>query len=378
MGSFIVTFLLFAFIIGVVVIIHEFGHFLAAKISDIEVEEFSFGFGPKLYAKKIGETDFMIKLFPIGGYLKLLGEEEAVDSERSFSEKGTWPKMLVAVSGVFMNLMLAVVLFYFVVGFNGFSYRGIPYYEDLNLWFGDQSVAYTQVIDVLEDTPADRAGLPDDFEMVSIDGEEISNLNEAIEIIQSSNGQEIDIGYKTVGSDIQTKTVEVGEDGMIGIEFSLPKGYKSIRVEYEGSQRFFSGFLHTLNMVQVNYSVLGRLIGQSVEEGSVEPAASNVTGPVGLFAVVYVIKQFGVLMIVDLIASLNLVLAVMNLLPLPALDGGHTVIIFIEELRGKPVNEKVKNWIFGAGFVFFLVLAAVIAVKDVVQFGIFDWIKSIF
>ncbi|MBN2101155.1 site-2 protease family protein [Candidatus Dojkabacteria bacterium] len=379
MVSTIITVLLFVLIIGVVVTIHEVGHYAAARLSGMLVEEFSFGFGPKLVSKKWGDTEYMIKLFPLGGYVKILGEEMEIKDKRSFSEKSIISRMFVAVAGVLMNFLLAVVLFYIVLGARGFSYEGIPYYENLNLWFGDQEEFYAYnvtVIGITDDGGADKAGLEEPFEILGVDGNPVESVKDLKDELEGKEEKTVDL---TIYKDGEEKDVEVVEnkEGLIGVE--LASDFKLIRVEYNGVERIFAGFLHFANMTKANIFVFGRLISKSVEEKSVKPVATSVSGPIGLFVVIDLVREFaGTVGILDLIATLNLTLVIINILPFPALDGGHVLFMTIEAVRGKPVNKNVERWLVNIGMIIMFGLMILISAKDVFQFEVFDWIKGLF
>lgn len=380
MMSFLTTLVLFLLIIGVVILVHEFGHFITARVTGMKVEEFAIGMGPKIWGKKKGDTEYMIKLFPIGGYVKILGEEERVKDEDSFSEKSVGARVLVAVAGVAMNFLLAVVIFYGVLAFQGFEYIGIPYYENYSPVFGEQELVYAYpvtVVDILPDTPAQEAGLTAPVEIHAVDGEEIESTDQLKEKIDNNTSGKVELEISTEEGEKKVVTVGVSDDGKIGVE--LAPDMKVWQLEYNGITRVFTGFAHSVNMVHANVFVLGKLIGQSVDEGTVEPVASSVTGPIGLFAIIDIVKQLGgVLGLLDLVGMFCVALVLMNLLPFPALDGGHVVLLSIEAVRGRPVDEKVQQVIFMAGFVILLILMVVISAKDAFQFGLWDWVKGLF
>jgi regulator of sigma E protease len=380
MLSLLTTLALFLLIIGVVILVHELGHFIAARATGMKVEEFAIGMGPKIWGKKRGDTEYMIKLFPIGGYVKILGEEERVKEKGSFSEKSVGARVLVAVAGVSMNFLLAVVIFYVVLAFQGFEYIGVPYYENYSPVFGDQEMVYAYpvtVVDILPDTPAEEAGLTAPVEIFAVDGEEIENTDQLKKKIENNTAGEIDIEIVMGESERYEVTVGVSEEGKIGVE--LAPDMEVWQLEYNGVTRVFTGFAHSVNMVHANVYVLGKLIGQSVEEGTVEPVASSVTGPIGLFAIIDIVKQFGgVLGLLDLVGLFCIALVIMNMLPFPALDGGHVVLLGIEAVRGRPVDEKVQQVMFIVGIVILLMLMAVISAKDAFQFGLWDWVKGLF
>ncbi len=382
MLSVIITILLGVFIIGLVVMIHEFGHFVAAKASGITVEEFSFGFGPKLWGRKKGDTEYMIRLFPIGGYVKILGEETRIKQRGSFSEKPFWRKLIVIIGGVAMNTLLAILLFYVVLGLKGFKYPGLPYYSDYHAWFGVQKVAYAYpvtVTDVLKNSLAAKAGLERGDQILTVDGTPVDHYDALVSELKKHGGQTIQLKMKKIqaGSGTFTKSVLVGNDGKIGI--ALMEDVKVWEIDYPGNMKFLSGPMHFMNMTQANVFVLGKLINLSVKEKSIAPVSQTVAGPVGLIAIVDIVRKFGGLEgLLDLTAMLNIGLVIMNILPLPALDGGFVVLLSVEAITRKPVPDKIKGWIFGFGMILFFGLAFVIALKDVVQWGIWSSIKGLF
>jgi regulator of sigma E protease len=390
MLSWLVTFLIFALIIGAVVMIHELGHFVAAKISDMKVEEFSFGFGPKLFSKKGKETEYMIKLFPVGGYVKILGEEEEVKDERSFSQKPVSSRLLVALSGVLMNFVLAVVLFYVVLGVKGFKYEGVPYYEDFQVWFGSQQekVVYpVTVLDVVEDGGAEKIVKENEIEVPfiieAVGGQDIETVEELQGALGDYKNKEVAIELYEIDEngekdeESEEFNVEVNEEGYIGVE--LAADVRIWAIEYDGGDRYLSGFYHFANMAKANVFILGRLVSQSVEEKTVAPVSESVSGPLGLIVIVDIVKEFGGLIgLIDLVATLNLVLVIMNLIPIPALDGGQTLLMLIEAVRGKPLNKKVERWIVNISMILLFGLMIAVSIKDFFQFGFWESIRNFF
>jgi regulator of sigma E protease len=380
MISVITTVLIFVVIIGLAITVHELGHFIAAKLSGIRVDEFSLGFGPKIWSKKIGDTEYMVKFFPVGGYVSLLGEEEVVKSKDSFSEKGIWEKIFVAVGGIIMNFILAAVVFYGVLINSRFEYMGFPYYEDMNLPFGSQTKEYAYyplVLEVVDGEGADKAGLKPYYQIKSVNGNEIINTDELKSSLSQYKKEEVEIGYIDEEGNESSVFVSVNNDGKIGIYHA--EDVAILKVSYNGWEKYLSGFLHSVNMVKANIYIIGQTINQSIEEHNVQPIAESVSGPVGLLAITDTIKNFGGFVgLVELLGVLNIALMITNLAPFPGLDGSHIVIILVEEVRGKPIDDKIKKIIFGIGIVILFVLAGLVAIKDVVQFGVWDWVRNLF
>lgn len=377
MISIMTTLIIFALIIGVVIIIHEVGHFVAAKLVDMMVEEFCFGFGPRVFSKKYGETEYIVRIFPIGGYVKILGEEGAVKDKRSFSEKSVPSRMFVALAGILMNVVLSISMFYVVLGANDFVYdEGIPYYEDFEVWFGEQESVYiypVTVLGIVDDGCADKAGLEAPFEIISVDDTVVESIDDLKSELTGKKESEIVLEISRGDGDVEKVGVGINEDGMIGVE--LASDVRIWTIKYEGWDRYLGGFAHFANMVKANGFVLGQLFNQSVENRSIEPVAQTVSGPIGLIFVVDIVKKFvGVLGLLNLLANLNLILAVINILPFPALDGGQSLFLIIEAIRRKPLNKKVERLLVNFGMMALFTFMIVVSVKDFFQFGIWTWI----
>lgn len=378
MISLLVTILLAVLIIGTAVFIHELGHFVSAKIVDMKVEGFYMGMGPTIFSKKIGETVYGIKLFPIGGSVRILGEEESVADKRSFSEKDPWAKLFVAFSGIIMNVILASVVYYVLLGFNSFAYDKIPYNEDFKLWFGEQSedvMSGVYIVGVIEGTGADDADLETPIQVVSLEGIEVEMVDDFTDAIENNAGEIVTLEYIGVEGE-GSEEIQISEGGKMGVEIS--GGARVIKVEYKGFNMVFSGFLHSLNMVEVNGYILGQLISESFEEKDISPVADTLTGPIGLVSLVDQFREFGFWAMLDLFALLNLSLAMMNILPFPALDGGHGVIIGIEAIIGRQINEKVKAVMFLIGMGLIFLLAFLISIQDLGRLGVWDFFRNFF
>ncbi len=413
MLSIITTIILFLLIISLIVVVHEFGHYIAARITGMEIEEFAVGMGPVLWQRKHSkskviarfldfvvrllsrgayggssskngkpriDTAYMIKLFPIGGYVRILGEEEENLSEGSFSEKSVRARILVAVAGVFMNILLGAFFFYLVLFAKGFVYDGLPYYEGFKPFFGEQEIKYAYpvtVMNAVEDSPAKDAGFEGGWEILTVDGVMVENTQELRNELEGKENQEITIGVNTPEEGEMDVLVTVSDEATIGVE--LAQDLQVLSISYTGVQKIFAGFLHGANMLKANVYILGQLIGQSVEEGSVDPVAQSVAGPVGLVAIIDIVKKYGgIVGLLDLIGLFNVALVMMNMLPFPALDGGHVAFLALEGIRGRPVNKKLQQALFTGGMIILLLFMVVVSAKDVFQFGIWDGIKGLF
>ncbi len=380
MISILITIVVFLIIIGIAINFHELGHFITAKLFVIRVEEFSFGFGPKIFSQEYKGTNYMIKLFPIGGYVSILGEEKRLKRKDSFSEKSFGIKILVAIGGIVMNFLLSVIIFYAVLINQNFVYSGFPYYSDMNLVFGEQYKAYAYpplVLEVQEDGGADKSGLEEYYQIVRVEGEDVESAKELKTILESNKSSIVEVGFIDDEGSSGSTSIQVNSEGKIGI--SHADDFEILKVEYVGVQKYFSGFLHSANMVQANAFLIGKVIQQSIAEKDVQPVAEAISGPVGLLAITDAVRRFGGFWgILELMGVLSIALMITNLIPFPGLDGSHVLILIVEKIRGKPIDDKVKGWIFGVGMVLLFTMAFMVAIKDVVQFGIWGWIKGLF
>ena len=334
------------FIIGIslLILVHEFGHFLAAKLSGLLVYEFGFGFPPRLFKKKIGETVYSINLLPFGGFVKIHGERSEDDEgggvppRRSFAHQSTARRAFILVSGVLMNFLVGWIIL------SSLYLVGVP-----------SSVV---VADVVPDTPAARAGI--------VKGDvfpDFSSGKEFTDFVARSEGKEITLvvrrGEERISVKVTPRVDPPAGQGRLGIAFvesGLPK--KPLL------QAFGTGFQDTLSIIGMIVKSFGGLIA-SVFTGA--PALENLVGPVGIFKVASESARYGLANLVHLIALISLNLAVLNVLPFPALDGGRLLFLLIEKIKGSPLSPKREQIANAIGFSLLIALMVVITVRDVVK-----------
>lgn len=362
--------IIFIIILLVLVLVHEFGHFFTAKKFGIRVDEFGFGFPPKLFGFKKGETEYTFNLLPLGGFVKIFGEspdEESTsgpDAVRSFINKAKWKQAVVLVAGVFMNFILAWLLFSF-----GFM-SGLPTsvgampngyeLENVNL----------VITSVAKDSPAEKAGLKTGDKILSISEPASSDSKDTIDnptpkevqdLISSSSTGAISIDYDHAGEEkfviIEPKIIE-GKP-MIGISMD------QIGTAKLGLFRaFWEGMRLTLSVTKGTIVGLFSLIAQAVQgEGDI----NAVTGPVGMVGIVGDAYEFGFVYLVSFAALISINLAIINLFPFPALDGGRLFFLLIEKIKGSRINPKVANTANFIGFVILISLMLVITYHDVIK-----------
>ena len=383
----IITILVFLLILSVLVLIHEGGHFLIAKKFGIKVEEFGFGFPPRIFGKKIGETIYSINWLPIGGFVKLYGEDEAGggkiriskseirnDEDRAFFAKSTAQRALVIFAGVAMNAILAAIIFYIFLGISGFK-TDLPLLSDYK-FFGVNQTNIQEVIisDVAKNSPAEKQGLKAPIKVVAVNGQKIKDSEQFINIINKNKGHEVEIAW----SGLQTQGIyktkitprlnpPKGEGGLgVGL-FSLSSAVLNYKTPV---QKIFSGITHPINLMAYNLDVMARLVKVSFEKKTTEPLSAGLSGPVGIASITGSILEIQnlkekILGLLNLAGLLSISLAFFNVLPIPALDGGRLFFILIEAMTGKRVNQRFESITHTMGMIILLALMALVTFKDI-------------
>lgn len=390
----ILTLLTFLIILSVLVLIHELGHFLVARWFNIKVEEFGFGLPPKAFSIKRGETEYSMNWLPIGGFVKLYGEDEAgsgrvkikdeglkmkdekEDIHRAFYSRPVWQRASVVVAGVVMNTILAISIFYLFLAISGFKTE-IPLISD-HKFFGVNQTNITQVLisNVAKNSPADKIGIKELSVIVSINGIDVKNTSDIVKVINKNRGKSIEVVWKDVQTNQAQKAVVVPRvnppknEGALGIGFFPIK--KAVLSYEKPEQKVFSGVIHPINLLVYNFDVLGQLVSISLKEKTVEPVSQGVAGPVGIYSLVGSIVQIPdvkerVLQVLNLAGILSISLAFFNVLPIPALDGGRLFFILIEGITRKKVNPKYEGYAHAIGMAVLLTLIALVTLQDITR-----------
>lgn len=333
-------------VFGIVIAIHEFGHFFVAKLSGVKVHEFALGMGPKLFNVRKGETEYTLRLLPIGGYVKMEGEDEDSDDARSFGKRPGLIKIAIVAAGAFMNFVLALVVF-------------IIYSYNVG--------TYTTTIDIVaDDMPAKEAGIMSGDKIVEINDKKIENWTNVTDEISNFNGEKLEI---TVERDDDLKTFNVEpiknkEENrmMIGIQTTVEKNFSSA---IKGG---FNNFVISVNMM---FEFIGQLFKGNVNK-------DDVSGPVGIVYAVGQVSKQGLMSLLLFTGLISINLGVFNLLPIPALDGSRIVFLIIELLRGKPVDPNKEGFVHMVGFVILILLMIVVAYNDIIKFDIIGKITGLF
>lgn len=364
--------LIFIIILLVLVLVHEFGHFFSAKKFGIRVDEFGFGFPPRLFGFKKGETEYTFNLLPIGGFVKIFGEdpnEENIngeDKDRSFVNKPKWQQAIVLVAGIFANFLLAWLLF--SVGFMS----GLPTSVDASAKGYTLTDVNLVVISAGENSPAFKSGLRSGDKIVSVTHlHENGEMDELLDITPESvkafvlghPSDEINIGYirgKNKEFYVAKVTPEVTNDiPAIGISMDQI-GTAKLPI----LKAFSEGLSLTLLVTKGTAVGLFKLISDGIKgQGSL----TAVTGPVGMVGIVGDAYQFGFVYLLSFAALISINLAIINLIPFPALDGGRLFFLLIEKIKGSPIAPKVANTMNATGFAILILLMLIVTYHDVVK-----------
>ena len=322
----------FIFVFGMIVFFHELGHFLMARKNDVTVHEFSLGMGPKIYTKQGKQTLYAIRVFPIGGYVRMEGEDEESDLEGSFSSKRPLQRLSIITAGPIMNFLLAIVLFAAI-----FTAIGIP---------------TTEIAQFTDDSPAYASGLSVGDEIVTIDGQGINSWENIQRTISTGSGR-INITVKRDG-ELINKVIDPrieAETGrrIIGISPDFTKN----PIKVLGHSFYQVGFL-----TKEIFKFFAKLPFGGMSEG-------EVVGPVGIVSLVGEAAERSFFDVLFLAAYISINLGIVNLLPIPALDGGRVVFILVEMVRGKPVDPEKEGFVHLVGFVVLLSLMVLLVFNDV-------------
>src|SRR3989344_184121 len=348
-------------VISVLVFVHEFGHFIIAKRTGVRVDEFSIGFPPRIWSFKKGETTYSINLIPFGGYVKIFGEnpDEASisgpDSKRSFVNKNRGVQALILIAGVAMNIIFGWVLL------------SASYMMGVTRISENSSLATAAIVtEVFPNSPAEKAGLAEGDLIIGIvdpGGVNYFKLSsEAIQkIISSSKGKSLAIAYERVGN-TATTTLRA-EEGLVKDKLAIGIAMADIENVRFG---FFPALLEGAKSTW--FLIEGTAVGMVAFFGQVfsfNADLSQVSGPVGIAGFLNQARQFGISTLFSFVALISINLAVINLLPFPALDGGRLLFVAIESIIRRPINPKFANALNLLGFALLLLLMVVITFSDI-------------
>ena len=342
--SLIITILAFIFILGVTVTVHEFGHFIFAKRAGIYVYEFSIGMGPRLFKfnRENDETDYSIRLLPIGGYVRMAGEDIEVDKnipkDKQLQSKTWLQRFLTMVAGVMFNFLLAIVVLFIIALINGVT------------------------LDATKISKSSIPGLEEGDKIVSVNGHFVNNYDKLALELSVAGSNKIDLKVKHKDNTYDTVTVK---PKAVYTKNHKLKGY-TYGFEITGTHKHsllssikyaFTKFLSTVEQMffTVWYLITGKL------------SIKLLAGPVGIFSIVGSAAKTGFISVLSLLALISINVGFINLLPIPAFDGGHILFLIIEKIKGSKVNPKVENTIHTIFFILLMALMLYITFNDILR-----------
>lgn len=333
------------FVFGLLVLVHEFGHFITAKITGMRVDEFAIGFGPKLISKKHGETVYSLRAVPLGGFNDIAGmdPDNNMAGERGFCAKPVLSRMVVILAGAAMNFVLPILLFFVIYATIG---AGKPATEPI-------------LGGVIQGMSAEQAGLKEGDLILSVDGQAVSTWTEFTDKLKSvAEGQNVSLQYKR-GEEITEVTVSPKFDkqenrALVGVQSSIVYESKSL------PESFTLAIDHTKEMTVFMIDSIVRLIKEPEQ-------TENLAGPIGIVQMSGQVAERGFIPLLNFAALLSINLGIINLLPVPVLDGGHFVNLFIEAVRGKPLGSKAIAYTQRVGIALLLMLMLFATKNDLVR-----------
>jgi regulator of sigma E protease len=343
------------------VTIHELGHFILAKKFGVKVEEFGIGIPPKIIGKKIGETVYSLNLLPIGAFVKLYGEEERIEKAGSFTQKPIWQRALIVLGGVVTFWIIAVILMSIISGV-----WGIPMaIGDEDQGFKDPKV---QIIEIAKDSPAEKVGLRmgDIIQQLKTKDNQIvtTKVKEVTDFTDAHRGEEITLtikrGKEAFNISLVSRQNPPQGEGAMGV--ALVRAALKI---YPWSEAIIQGFLITKDQTISTVFILGNILSRVVRGIPIPKGQIEFKGIVGISQIMAQTLERGVGDYLWLLSMISIFLALFNILPIPALDGGKLLFLGIEKIRRKPVSQKTEQRITTFFFILLMALSLLITIKDI-------------
>ena len=343
------------------VIVHEFGHFVVAKACGIRVEKFSIGFGPVIFGRQFGETEFCVSILPLGGFVKLSGEsaEDSKGDEWEFSAKPLFQRSAVVLAGPLMNAFLAFLLFFVI------------------FWVGQPTLT-AKIGKVLADAPAKTAGLLEGDRVLAVNNERViywedvlrqvhQNKEEVLFRVERQDGTH-EIVVKPLIRERRDLFGRKSRSSFVGVAPSQ----EVIYVKSPFGKALWLALERVWTMTWMIFASLGLMITGAL------PFKDSMTGPIGIFFMTQQAAQMGFLYLLYFMGSLSVSLFVLNLLPIPVLDGGHLLFVLIEHFKGSPLKDSLKERMTQGGLVLLLGLMAFVIFQDIHRFSILENIAKVF
>ena len=347
--GFLIDLILFILILGSIVFVHEFGHFMMAKLTGVYVYEFAIGMGPKLWSKKGKETEYTLRAIPIGGFCMMAGEDledddlKKVPKNKRLQSKKPWQRFLIMFFGAGNNFIFAILLL-FAIGL---------------IWGG--SSMEPVVTSVLKNSAAANSGIEAGDRILEINGHSISTTDDISLYLAVADPEEAsDIKVEKENDSVKTYSVQPKKkkvDGQITYQYG-------IGMQQEVQHGFLAAIQFTYKKTISIFKQMGVTVGYLFTGGI---SISQLSGPVGIFSIVGDQSSAGIMNIIYLVAFLSINVGFINLLPIPAFDGGHILFIIIEKIKGSPVNPETENKIHTIGLFLLMLLMVVITFNDILR-----------
>lgn len=336
-------------VFGIIVLVHEWGHFVTAKMTGMRVDEFAIGFGPKLFGWQKGETRYSLRCVPLGGFNDIAGMTKEADEESDYGPAGERAyyrrpiphRMLVIVAGSVMNLLTPILLFW-----------GLFFFVGL-----EEPINEPVIGQVVEEMPAAKAGILAGDRIIAIDGNSIDSWKDITENMKAGSQAGHKITYQREGTENTVDVAAVERDGrwVIGIT--------------SATEHYSPGFFESIGLaIEHNFSIIGRMIESLAGMITGSTPAGDVSGPIGVLQMTGKAAEMGIIPLINFTAMLSLNLGIINLLPIPMLDGGHFVALCIEGLRGgKQMSAKVMYVVQGIGLALLISLMVYATINDLTR-----------
>lgn len=353
--------LIFIIVLSVLILVHEAGHFMVAKALGVKVERFALGFGPKLFSRVVNGTEFMLCLIPLGGYVKMAGDErdECKGLPDEYFSKPPGHRAWIVLMGPVVNYILAYLCFclVFILGYPSITSR---------------------IGEVMKGYPAELSGLKSEDKILRIGSKEILSWEDIQRYVSTSKEPNLEFvvkrGNRTLNLNIvpQNEILEniFGQKETVRIVGIKPKE-ELVILKYGAKDAVIMSFLRLKEITTTTYKAIYRMV-----TGSMSPKES-MTGPIGIFFIIKKAAEMGFSYVLYIMGIISASLAIFNLLPLPILDGGHMVLLGLEKIRGKALPKNIDEVINRIGFSLIICLAVFVFYADFVRFGIFDKILNL-
>ena len=341
-------------VLGVLIFFHELGHYLVARLFNVGIEKFSLGFGPRLVGKTIGITDYRISAIPLGGYVKMVGEEPHADIDPedipiSFTHKHVAKRICIVAAGPAFNVLLAVIIFFFLFQISGLT------------------ILKPSIGEVLENSPAYRGGLKKNDLIIAIDGMEVATWEEMATIITESKGKTLSItvqredGVHVTDIVPETKVFQnIFNEDVERYVIGIAASGDSIKKELNPFQSLSESISQTYTITVLTIKGVIKLL-----QGAISP--KTLSGPIMIAQMAGEQAREGVANLSFFIALISINLAILNFLPIPVLDGGHLLFFFIEAVSGRPVSIRVREIAQQAGIFVLILLMIYVFYNDIAK-----------